>query len=193
MVIKSNSNKHELWRNEERREPLLNIKKDMKKIWDRTDAYDFSILRADGMRYAIFPRGGQGTQHTLFLDSNHCTCRQWQEHKLPCIHLVVYLRQCGIFESFEDFMDSTFIIDLYRKQSMINCFKHNIIPVARNLVSKDGKTLAPKKAAVSGRPKKKRIRSGRKVKQPRMQWHICSNCDEEGHNIHTCPHPPRID
>ena len=58
MVIKRNGSEHELWRKEDSQETLLNIKEDMKKIWDRTDAYDFSILRADGIRYAIFPRGG---------------------------------------------------------------------------------------------------------------------------------------
>ena len=32
MVIKRNGSEHKLWRNEDGREPLLNIKEDMKKI-----------------------------------------------------------------------------------------------------------------------------------------------------------------
>ena len=116
MMIKKNGNEYEKLMNADPHEVVANVREEMKQLWEKTGGYDYYILRPDGMRYAIFPRGGGGQRHTIFLDAHCCTCGYWQEHSLPCIHLVVYLRQCRIFERFEDFLDCVFIDDIYRKR-----------------------------------------------------------------------------
>ena len=187
LIIQQNASEYEKWKDSDETEVVKNVKDILKKSWDVEPSYENCCLRSDGLRYAVF-RKGSDTRHVLYLEKKYCTCGEWQEHRYPCVHMVVYLRQLRVVECFEDLLDSEYVADIYRQGSVVKCYESNIIPVATTLVECDGETTAPKVAAKAGRPTKKRLRKRvPKAKPDGTVLKKCSNCHEEGHNACTCP------
>ena len=195
-IIRKRSSRYELWKSANDRDVVENIKEKLLSYWNNIGGYEHSLLTEEGRRYCIFQRGSEnvrGERHTLYVEKRFCTCGEWQEYLHPCIHLVVFLRQTHAFTSFEDMLNSDYIDDIYREKSIKEFYKNNIIAVASSLISCDGKTKAPGVTKKAGRPRKKRIRMKKKVTPTKTKKRKCSNCDELGHNIKTCPYPPRVD
>ena len=195
IILKRSSN-YELWKDCDEGEVVDNVKEKLKIYWNSIGGYKHCLLSEDGNKYCIFHRGKDGLQdirHNLYVDQRFCSCGEWQEYKYPCIHVIVFLRQTHVFNSFEQFLQSDYIDDVYREGSVKSCYKNNIIPAAASLIHCDGETVAPDIVKKAGRPRKKRIRPKKKAAPIKTKKRRCSNCDELGHNIKTCPYPARAD
>ena len=195
-VIEQNATEYKKWKDSNPSAVVENVREELKKRWDLIPKYEICCLRSDGSRYVVYSKNDQsyeGTRHTLYLDLQYCTCGKLQEHRLPCMHTMVYLKQCNVVDSFEDLLDSQYIPLLYRQGSIIKCFENNIIPPASTLIESDGKTLEPKRVRPAGRPAKKRLRKSRAAVQPDKVPKLCSKCKQPGHNIKTCTNAPYVD
>ena len=195
-IIQNNANMYNRWNKCDNDEVLSNVQKILKARWSYVAKYDHCSVGNGGNVFAVFAKGKDsksGSRHTLYVDEEFYTCGVWQEHKYPCIHMVVYLRQANVCSSLDDLFDSKYIPFLYCEGAVKKCYCNNIIPMACSLVETDGKTTAPQQFKRAGRPKKKHIRKTSKVNPSNKTQRICSRCLEQGHNVRTCTNAPQND
>jgi hypothetical protein len=112
-----------------------------------------------------------------------CTCGQWQNNELMCVHVMSYYR---IIErkSVKEILEMPFC-QYYSYQYLNLFYKENINPVIIDLLSHDTSTKPPPitEKRASGRPKSARKRKRSKVSVK------CSNCEETGHTKKKCQQP----
>jgi hypothetical protein len=121
------------------------------------------------------------------LVQKRCDCGEWQEHGVPFIDAIAYLRFCQNM-SLQQFLDGH--VDrhyTYEHERLL--LKNNIEPVCIELVSRDCVTLSPTSSNKrgTGRPKIQRIRE-RSVHshEPDNRTFRCSRCHGRRHNVRTC-------
>ena len=106
-----------------------------------------------------------------------CTCKQFQEYGLPCVHAcAAILKACK--------QPSQFVHTTYHITTLQNVYKESVQPVDVETCFFDNKTLPPAMIKQAGRPRKIRLRS-RGETAPEDQL-TCGKCGEKGHNIRTC-------
>ena len=125
------------------------------------------------------------TQFTVNVHAHTCTCKRWDDYKIPCVHACRVI--CDSGKAVQGFVSGPFLT-----QNMILAYSGMFLPVMKqNLVPREGR-LAPVFVVQAGRPKKRRIpskgsreavvrASHGKPKKTRSPA-VCSSCGTTGHH-----------
>lgn len=166
--------------------------------WEYVAQYNVVQLEEDGDIFSVLHKHegrtreaeqGSASCCTLDLELARCSCGEWQDHGIPCVHALAYLKERGKL-SFEEVLLGH-VNKHYTYGMEKQLLQKNIRPVCIDRLFPDGNTLPPSKEAVNvkaaGRPRKRRLRA-------RSRWRndaensriVCSRCGKPGHNIRTC-------
>ena len=163
----------------------------LRRRWDMVAGYKVVQIREDGDEFSII-RPNQTdwettTKHNIDVVNCRCSCGEWQEHSIPCVHAIVYFR---LHETKTmDEVLARHVDELYENANQKAMLAVNIVPVCIETIQPDGVTLPPRQSSKrrTGRPQKKRIRKrSRWADDPTQSTIVCSNCKQRGHNIRTC-------
>jgi MULE transposase domain/SWIM zinc finger len=167
----------------------------LKQRWEWTAQYRVTIIRRDGEIFSVFRkhRGGIVSDDegcicaNLDLERERCSCGEWQEHGIPCVHALAYFKDKEelLFEEIVQKVDKQYTYEM--ENELLN---ENIVPVCIDRLFPDRSTLPPGDALQSrppGRPRKRRIRARSKwASEPEKSPIVCSRCGKRGHNVRTC-------
>jgi hypothetical protein len=156
-------------------------------LFDKAATYNVIPINTENYTYKVFY--GEGSDynstksHVVNMRNRMCTCGQWQNNELMCVHVMSYYR---IIErkSVKEILEMPFC-QYYSYQYLNLFYKENINPVIIDLLSHDTSTKPPPitEKRASGRPKSARKRKRSKVSVK------CSNCEETGHTKKKCQQP----
>ena len=130
--------------------------------WDGCVGFKIANLRENGRIVTIFRRlptmSSDPVSYNIDLVQKRCDCGEWQEHGVPCIDAIAYLRfyqNVSLQQILDEHVDRHYT---YEHERLL--LKNNIEPVCIELVSRDGVTLPPTSSNKrgTGRPQIKRIR-----------------------------------
>jgi hypothetical protein len=159
--------------------------------WDGCVGFKIANLRENGRIVTIFRRlptmSSDPVSYDIDFVQKRRDCGEWQEHGVPCIDAIAYLRlyqNMSLQQILDEHVDRHYT---YKHERLL--LKNNIEPVCIELVPRDGVTLPPtsSKKRGTGRPQIKRIRE-RLVHshEPHKSNIRCSRCHGRGHNVRTC-------
>ncbi|KAL4018195.1 hypothetical protein IC575_021785 [Cucumis melo] len=123
-------------------------------------------------------------EEVVNLQTQECTCKEFQDEQLPCSHAITATRDRNInaYSLYTNYYGNEYLLAVYAEA---------IYPVGNQ---SDWKTseyyvhmtvLPPKVVKKVGRPKKKRIPSVSEA--PKL--HTCGRCKQIGYNRLTCTNP----
>lgn len=130
-------------------------------------------------RVRLITESERTQSYELDLQKSTCTCGRWQEHDVPCVDFMAYLRHHER-KAFQDIMKHN-VSKYYTYNYQCELFRHHIKPVTFDLLVKDNETKSPVLGQMrqSGRPRKQRLRKT-------SMSAVCRNCGERGHYSKTC-------
>lgn len=128
-----------------------------------------------------------GSQRSVDLSSQTCTCRMWQLSGLPCKHAVA-----AIFSNREE--PKKYMHQYFSKATFLNVFKnlYNPLPSQEEWETTPYPNIHPWVVRKPpGRPKKKRVRAPDEPRNPykclRAGGYVtCGKCEQKGHNARGC-------
>ncbi|KAH6815615.1 hypothetical protein C2S51_020435 [Perilla frutescens var. frutescens] len=135
--------------------------------------------------------GDGDDRHVVRLDNSMCTCRVWDINGIPCCHAI-----CAL--NYEKKDPKTYISCWYEKAAYMAAYQYPMKPM-KSLkylrVDDFAKCEPPPTVRLSGRPRVKRMRSGREKIKGKQSGNLtkkgvvikCSICHVAGHNAVTCP------
>ncbi|ERN11029.1 uncharacterized protein LOC18439213 [Amborella trichopoda] len=148
------------------------------KIKRRTvKAHPFRIFRSNGTQFEIL----SDKVDEVNLERQECTCRRWQLSGLPCAHAIAAINAKG--DPISDYCSPHLYVETYR-----NTFMETIHPVPDRTPMpevRDFLVNPPRIRRPSGRPKKKRVKTGNNEVRPIH----CRKCGGLGHNRQRCKQP----
>ena len=117
-----------------------------------------------------------GSAHIIDLKEKSCSCGEFQEYLIPCRHAVaVCLWQT---EDPYKYVDEWYSIEYYRRT-----YAQHMHPIREeDLVDDYSDCEAPELTQQKGRPKKRRMRRGKK----KSKRNVCGHCGQKGHNRRSC-------
>ena len=116
-------------------------------------------------------------QWTVQLSEGKCTCRAFQDRKIPCRHAIAVCREHNLEP--EDYVSDFYKMEAYRSTYMMS-----MPPIRVEGLEESDFCLAPRFIKPKGRPKKKRIRKG--VSNADKKVRRCTYCGSSKHNSKTC-------
>ncbi|XP_023636060.1 uncharacterized protein LOC111829975 [Capsella rubella] len=172
-------------RREDAKSQLTTLSRGVEKLLEGrvTASRLFEVQPIDALRVQV----QYGTSlHVVNLDAKRCTCRRFEQEKIPCVHAIAAAEHMGV--SHISLVDLT-----YRSNYLVNAYADSISPTDIALTVPEIVTNQPcvplNIATQPGRPKKSRIKStveialqNKRLRKP----HACSRCKEVGHNEKTC-------
>jgi SWIM zinc finger/MULE transposase domain/Ulp1 protease family, C-terminal catalytic domain len=168
----------------------------LEKRWEHTAHYKVMQLEENGGVFSVFRDEGEFERDddetyvctTLDLELRRCSCGEWQEHGIPCVHALAYLKEqqkLSFEEILSDHVEKQYTYDMEKK-----LLQKNIMPVCVERIFPDGCTSPPSDAQLAKAPgclttKRLRVRS-KWANEPDKSPIICSRCGKRGHNVRTC-------
>ena len=116
-------------------------------------------------------------QWTVKLEEGTCTCRAFQNRRIPCRHAIAVCRDHNLEP--EDYVS-----DFYKMEAYRNTYKMSMPPVRVEDLEENDSCIAPRWIKPKGRPRKRRIRKG--VSNANKKVRRCSYCGSSRHNRKTC-------
>ena len=143
----------------------------------------------DDICYVTYTQAQARVRRTVNLATKTCSCMQWQQHEMPCLHAIAAARDAGRLDDmaawYAHAFNPVYRVATYRQAYAGKCV---VLPQKETLtLRQDAKPANFVKQA--GRPKKKRIRSrgeAAQMGQLPIKRTKCSVCGVVGHNRATC-------
>ncbi|XP_050211388.1 uncharacterized protein LOC126661576 [Mercurialis annua] len=126
------------------------------------------------------------TKFIVDLKERTCTCRRFQIDEIPCPHAMAILKDMN-----QD--PYKFCSHYFTKETILKIYDETVYPVEDesnwNVPEEVAQKIVtpPQGRTKSGRPKKKRMRSGTE----KINHNRCGRCRKYGHNVKTCKNMPQ--
>ena len=162
-----------------------------------TRARRYRVIQSNGAVYEVFSPETIST-YVVRLDTETCTCYEWQMSGIPCGHVLAVGLGCG--DDSQTYAKAFYRLDAYRGIYSDSIFPPNvnatntadiattatIIPIIQpNSII----VLPPNTRRPPGRPKKQRIRGAREGGGRAKRIFRCSRCGNTGHSRQSCKGP----
>lgn len=139
---------------------------------------DFRVTTSQSVDFIVHL---PSTNHFDSLIQGSCTCGKYQEYIAPCSHAIA----CIQYISGNPY---DYFFPYYHWDVVQRLYKLSFPPVSiQGLQPSESEVLPPVKHTKRGRPKVARIRANY---QAEKRIHLCSICQQPGHNRRICPNQP---
>jgi hypothetical protein len=163
----------------------------LNKRWENCAGFTVVQLRRNGSTFAVTRRNMSGSvEENIFnvdVEKKCCDCGIWQEHGVPCIDAIAYMRIHKKMPLATVLANE--VSKHYTYEEELALLEMNLQPVCVQRLCKDGITLPPNSffKRSTGRPKLQRIRKRTKfANEPEKSPHKCGLCGKPGHHRTTC-------
>jgi hypothetical protein len=161
--------------------------------WDLLSLH-CDVQRCDAdVQYVTYTASQDRKRRTVNLKELTCSCLQWQQLQLPCVHAIAAGRSEGMLNDMGTWYEHAFSpVYMVKHYAAAYAGKRACLPMLERLVP-DGQTKPAQWVRQPGRAKKKRIRSRGEsalLGQPPIKKYKCQICGQTGHNKKTCTAHP---
>ena len=145
-------------------------------------------LRASVADIEEYEGGRKDVNYRVMIDERWCDCGWFQAHRFPCAHVIAICNWAKM--DFYQFVDP-----LYKIQTIFAVYENEFADVPERSYWRpfDEYNLIPdvnRRRKSKGRPQSRRIRNEMdEIEESHPK--LCRNCALPGHDIRTCPIPPR--
>ena len=154
----------------------------LRKNWDESVQFDCHVAN-QGLHHISLDKlhgSGPGRGHKLDPEHRYCSCGEWSDMKLPCVHACCWARKHRNirYDTFvKDYMEDVHSVDFLQ-----NLYSQNINPIVTDNIEYDLTSKPNPTVRMSGRPPVQRIRNRSRYANPDDSPTICSICNRRGHN-----------
>ena len=146
--------------------------------------------------YVTYVSSIERRRRTVRLDDLYCSCLQWQQHEIPCMHAIAAAKELGRTDDMTVWYTHS-ISSIYFVKAFEAAIKdvQIVLPSIDELAKDDTKPAAW--VVQAGRPRKKRVRSrgegcGSGRPRKRIRCKRCGQYNDDNHNKVTCSEAPAV-